>query len=194
MNPIAHVRAALSDLRQRAVRWILGQRLRARHPTLMSHPTVVWDYGYDDIDAIEIGKDVTVCAFAEIVVHRQSPRSPIEGRLVLGDGAIVACGANVRAAGGTIRIGSDAGVGQHSTIVASNHRIHRDGAHLRSEWDPERTGVDIRANVWIGANCVVLPGTVIGEHSVIAAGSVVRGTIPPNELWGGTPARRIRDL
>jgi carbonic anhydrase/acetyltransferase-like protein (isoleucine patch superfamily) len=36
----------------------------------------------------------------------------------------------------------------------------------------------------------------IGENSVVASGAVVlMGTrIPPNELWGGTPARKIKDI
>lgn len=194
MNPFSHLRAAVSDIRQRTVTWILGHRLRARHATLIMHPTAVWDYAFGDIDAIEIGKNVTVGAFAEIVVYRRSTRSPVEGRLILSDGAIVTAGANIRAAGGTIRLGVNAGVGQHSTVVASNHMMERDGMHLRTNWDTARTGVDIGDNVWIGANCVVLPGTTIGAHAVIAAGSVVRGTVPANEVWGGVPARKIRDL
>ncbi|HKS05471.1 MAG TPA: acyltransferase [Gemmatimonadaceae bacterium] len=194
MNPFAHIRAALSDLRQRSITWLLGQRLRARHPTLIAHPTVAWDYGFGDIDAIEIGKGVTVGAFAEIVVYKRSPRSTVAGRLILEDGAIVTAGVNIRAAGGTVRIGANTGVGQHTTIVASNHTAKRDGIHLRTDWDTARTGVDIGANVWIGASCVILPGTTIGPHAVIAAGSVVRGEIPANEVWGGVPARKIRDL
>ena len=31
-----------------------------------------------------------------------------------------------------------------------------------------------------------------GDDAVIGAGSVVRGTVPPGEIWAGTPARRIR--
>jgi acetyltransferase-like isoleucine patch superfamily enzyme len=54
--------------------------------------------------------------------------------------------------------------------------------------------VSIGRNVWIGANCVILPGTVIGDNAVIAAGAVVRGIVPANELWGGVPARFIKSL
>jgi acetyltransferase-like isoleucine patch superfamily enzyme len=47
-------------------------------------------------------------------------------------------------------------------------------------------------NVWVGANCVLLPGTRIGDHSVIAAGSVVNSEVPSGEIWGGVPARRLK--
>ena len=38
--------------------------------------------------------------------------------------------------------------------------------------------VCIGNNVWIGAGVIILKGAVIGDNCVIAAGSVVKGTIP----------------
>lgn len=38
-------------------------------------------------------------------------------------------------------------------------------------------------NVWIGANTVILRGSIIGNNSIIAAGSVVKGVIPDNTLF-----------
>ena len=52
--------------------------------------------------------------------------------------------------------------------------------------------VSIGNNVWIGANSMVLAGASIGDHSVIAAGSIVTGAIPARSLAAGTPARVIR--
>ena len=54
--------------------------------------------------------------------------------------------------------------------------------------------VVIGRSVFIGARCIILKGTVIGDNSVIGAGSVVVGCIPANELWAGVPARKIRQL
>lgn len=42
--------------------------------------------------------------------------------------------------------------------------------------------VIIGKNVWIGANAVILRGTTIGDHCVIAAGTVVSGEIPSHTL------------
>lgn len=46
-------------------------------------------------------------------------------------------------------------------------------------------------NCFIGAHSILLPNTSIGKNSVIAAGSVVKGIIPDNEVWGGNPAKFI---
>ena len=50
----------------------------------------------------------------------------------------------------------------------------------------------IRDNVWITSNCTILGGVEIGENSIIAAGSVVTKSIPPNVIAGGNPCRPIR--
>lgn len=52
----------------------------------------------------------------------------------------------------------------------------------------------IHDNVWIGAGAHLLPGTEIGENSIVAAGSVVSGTVAPNTVVAGNPARRISTL
>ena len=54
----------------------------------------------------------------------------------------------------------------------------------------------LKKNSKIGANSVLLPNVTVGENSIIAAGSVVKfGTIiPANEIWAGSPARKIRDI
>lgn len=54
--------------------------------------------------------------------------------------------------------------------------------------------VTIKKNAFIGMNSTILPGTIIGEDSVVAAGSVVSGDIPARTLVGGNPARAIRKL
>ena len=49
-------------------------------------------------------------------------------------------------------------------------------------------------NVFIGTKAIILMGSNIGENSIIGAGAVVSGTIPPNTVWGGNPARQICSL
>ena len=43
----------------------------------------------------------------------------------------------------------------------------------------------------IGANSVIMPGIIVGENATIGANSLVNKSIPANEVWVGTPARKI---
>jgi len=54
--------------------------------------------------------------------------------------------------------------------------------------------VTIGNNVWIGSRVLILRGVTIGDNSVIAAGSIVTRSIPPNSLAAGVPAKVIRSL
>ena len=50
-------------------------------------------------------------------------------------------------------------------------------------------------NCWIGAGSILLPGVVLANHIVVAAGSVVtKSFTEDNVLIGGTPARVIKHL
>ena len=53
--------------------------------------------------------------------------------------------------------------------------------------------ITIGQDVWLGANVVVLAGVNIGDGSIVGAGAVVTRSIPSNEIWGGIPARKIKD-
>ena len=54
--------------------------------------------------------------------------------------------------------------------------------------------ITIGSNVWIGANCTILPGVTIGDDAVIAAGAVVNRDVPPRCIVGGVPARVLRTV
>ena len=46
----------------------------------------------------------------------------------------------------------------------------------------------------VGANSVILPGVIIEDEAIVAAGSVVKkgSHIKKGEIWGGVPARFIK--
>lgn len=59
-------------------------------------------------------------------------------------------------------------------------KIHKEGDIIIGDW------------VWFGARSVVLPGVVIGNNVVVAAGSVVTKNIPDNSVVAGVPAKVIK--
>lgn len=52
----------------------------------------------------------------------------------------------------------------------------------------------IRKNAWIGAKATILPGVIIGENAVVAAGAVVTSDVPKNSVVAGVPAKVIKKI
>lgn len=73
-------------------------------------------------------------------------------------------------------------------IISSNHSVYDFQKH-----DPCH-GIVIGRNCWLGANCVILPGVILADHVVVAAGAVVTKSFPANSAVAGVPARKIKDL
>lgn len=48
-------------------------------------------------------------------------------------------------------------------------------------------------DVWIAGNVSIIAGISIGDGAVVLPGAVVNRDIPPYEIWGGIPARKIKD-
>jgi virginiamycin A acetyltransferase len=96
--------------------------------------------------------------------------------------------------GNGIKLGNYVLIAPNTSVVPSNHSIKDRSVYIRNQgFLPSRGGVVVEDNVWIGANCVLLDGTYIEKGAVIAAGSVVNCRVPTNTIWGGVPARQIRE-
>lgn len=119
--------------------------------------------------------------------------SAINGTVVIGDN--ISCNSNVTIDasedGGKIIIGNNVMIGQNTVIRSSNHRFDRMDIPIRYQGHVGST-ITIEDSVWIGANCVILSGVIIGKHSVIGAGSIVTKSIPEYSIAVGNPARVIR--
>lgn len=74
---------------------------------------------------------------------------------------------------------------------ASYYTAYRALGEIANPETEKMGAIIIEDNCFIGANAIVLGGTKIGRNSIIAAGAVVHGVVPPGEVWGGVPARFI---
>ncbi|WP_284637731.1 N-acetyltransferase [Paenibacillus silviterrae] len=55
-------------------------------------------------------------------------------------------------------------------------------------------GATIKRGGRIGANATILPGRIVAEDSLVAAGSTVTRDVPAKEIVAGTPAKKLRDV
>lgn len=111
----------------------------------------------------------------------------------IGDNVFIGPGAWF--AGRKIKIGSHVMFGPRVMIQAGRHDYAATNGLMNQqpELPSDRVaGVRIGNDVWIAANVTLIDGACVGDGSVVAAGAVVTGPIPPNSIAAGVPARVIR--
>tara|TARA_R100000935_G_C2813418_1_gene156144 strand:+ start:701 stop:1318 length:618 start_codon:yes stop_codon:yes gene_type:complete len=88
------------------------------------------------------------------------------------------------------------GPGNHNLVAVTTHPFRLSpsygGLITVAQHESQRPPPVIGNDVWIGINCVILRGAMIGDGAVVAANSVVTGEVPPYAIFGGNPARLIR--
>lgn len=109
--------------------------------------------------------------------------------LSLGRGVYMNRGVFIEAAA-PVTIGDGCALGMETLILTSHHPIDDQGRWGADVGRP----VSIGDRVWIGARATILPGAVVDSGVVIAAGAVVAGHALSGGIYGGVPARRIRDI
>lgn len=147
---------------------------------------VPWIQGRGDL---EVGDDVHISGKLSVSFAARFTARP---RLVIGARTDIAHDCR-------IVVGKEVVIGQ-GVELAGGVTIRDSGGHPA---DPARRAagappeesdvkpVEIQDNAWVGSQVLILPGSVIGEGSIVSAHSVVAGTVAPYTIVAGNPARRI---
>lgn len=112
------------------------------------------------------------------------------GRLIVGKGSYIGNYSTIQVYDDRkVQIGNDVSISHNVRIYTAN-RSARDfikGADGYVSGD-----VSIGNRCWIGANVMVLEGSVINDNVVIGANSVVKGILESDSVYAGNPLKKIR--
>jgi len=150
-------------------------------------PTVIYGEG-----RIEIGERTTIGPLATLSAGMPS-QADLRGEPVITIGNRTVLGKGVGVVGHErIEIGDDVWTGHYIYITDQNHGYEDLDVPIGLQmWKNEP--VSIGDGSWIGHGAVVLPGTRIGKHVVVAAEAVVAGLdVPDHSVVAGVPARIVR--
>ncbi len=95
--------------------------------------------------------------------------------------------------GPKVELGPYVMLGPNVTIIGGDHLWDKPGTPIIFSGRPELKRTVVEADAWIGFGAIIIAGVRLGRGSIVAAGAVVTKNIPPYEIWGGVPARKIGD-
>lgn len=88
-----------------------------------------------------------------------------------------------------IVIGKGTWIARNVGIITSNHDLVNPHLHQKGE------DVIVGKQCWIGMNSVILPGVILGDHTVVGSGSIVTKSFPEGYcVIAGNPAKVIKKL
>lgn len=154
---------------------------------LMAPQGVIYNERYLSIgDGTLIGPNV--CLTAGISAQQTMLSSPV---VVIGKKCVIGRGSHI-IGHWSIELGDEIQTGPYVYITDQNHSYEDPETPIG--WQtPEEAPVRIGSGSWLGANVVILPGTVLGRNTTVAAGAVVRGSFPDHVVLGGVPAKVLRN-
>ena len=93
--------------------------------------------------------------------------------------------------GAGVKIGANVMIGPHSVIAAGGHEYRILTLPMRHAGGVNKGPIIISDDVWIGANCTITDGVVIGKGAIVGANSVVTKNVEPYQIVAGCPAKPI---
>lgn len=95
---------------------------------------------------------------------------------------------------GEIRVGRYAFFGHSVAVLTGAHDITKFGRERQTAIPRSGRDVTIGEGVWIASHALVLGPCTIGEHAVVAGGSLVLDDVEPYAVVAGRPAKVIKTL
>lgn len=131
---------------------------------------------------VVLGENVRICSSVKIRGN---------GNVEIGDNTWI--GHNVQIISSSkVVIGKNVDVAPNVYIGTGTHKIDVSGHRVAG--DGYSDDVIIEKGTWVCTGALILPGTIIKEMCVVAAGAVTSATFEAFSLIGGMPAKVIKSL
>lgn len=174
----------ISTIKNLLKNWPLPRFARCGKNTIISRPRYVntprrISMGSD----VYIGKGSSLCivqgAKGQLGEIQVGNRVWVTSRLTVYSEKRVVIEDNVLIAGGVFI--SDASRGHATAEVPYRDQPNEDAAEIV-----------IGEGSWLGQNCVIMPGVMIGRRCIVGSNSVVTTSLPPGSVAVGAPARIVK--
>lgn len=119
---------------------------------------------------------------------RVKSNADISPNIIVGDYSEIGTRALIQS---NVEIGNYVIMGPDVKIYTRNHEFRDLNKPMALQGKRKHKTV-IGHDVWIGANVIILPGVIIGSHSIVAAGAVVTKDVADYSVIGGNPAKTIK--
>lgn len=157
--------------------------LRAGEETLLSKISATWPH------QVSLGKDCRLehgLTFKFDGVWQPGPCLVFGDHVFIGEG----CEFNIRT---KLTVGSYVLIASGCKFIDHNHGFASRLLPMAKQLSEEDAPIIIEDDVWFGVNVTVLKGVTIRRGAIIAAGAVLTQSVGEFEIWGGVPARKLRD-
>ncbi len=95
---------------------------------------------------------------------------------------------------GTISIEEHVFFGHNVSLLTGSHDITKFDQERQNRVPPMCNDILVKRGAWIASNALIIGPCVIGEHAVVAAGSVVIRDVPPLSVVAGNPAKVVKTI
>jgi acetyltransferase-like isoleucine patch superfamily enzyme len=114
-------------------------------------------------------------------------------KVIINEGFTLACDIGYES---NLTIEDRTAFGPNVTVVVTSHPNNSRLRILKDIYPSFEIfgNVCIHHDTWVGAGAIILPGVIVGEHSIIGAGAVVTEDVPPFSIVAGVPAKVIRAI
>lgn len=115
------------------------------------------------------------------------------GQIVVGENTWIGLRCHFYTSVGTsIVIGKNCDIAPEVVFHTGTHLL---GNENRRAGNGTSISINVGSGTWIGLGTKLLAGAIVGNGSLVAAGSIVLGVVhPSNVMLAGTPARKVRDF